>query len=154
MAIFLGTFENKIDRKGRVSVPARFRAHLSQQAFQGIVAYPSHKHAAIEGVGYDRMEKLAASLDQFDQFSDEQDELATSLFADACELPFDGDGRVMLPPSLIEHAALTEKALFVGAGPMFRIWSPETFAVFREQARTSAKTKNRTLPVRGHGDDA
>lgn len=153
MAIFLGTFENKIDRKGRVSVPARFRAHLAEQSFQGIVAYPSHKHAAIEGVGYDRMEKLAASLDQFDQFSDEQDELATSLFADACELPFDGDGRIMLPPSLIEHASLKEKALFVGAGPMFRIWSPETFAQFREQARASAKTKNRTLPIRS-GDDA
>ena len=40
MALFLDTFVNKIDRKGRVSVPATFRAALDGQAFHGIVALP------------------------------------------------------------------------------------------------------------------
>ena len=53
MAVFIDTFINKIDRKGRVSVPAPYRAALVGQLFQGIVAFPSFKHPAIQCAGMD-----------------------------------------------------------------------------------------------------
>src|SRR5690606_31394902 len=59
VALFLSRFDNKVDRKGRVSVPAPFRAQLSQQAFHGIIAYPSPVAPAIEGCGRDRIEQIA-----------------------------------------------------------------------------------------------
>ncbi len=55
MAVFIGTFENKVDRKGRVSVPAQFRQTLAAQSFQGIVAFRSYRADAIEACGFDFM---------------------------------------------------------------------------------------------------
>jgi len=115
VALFLSTFVNKVDRKGRVSVPATFRAALAGQTFNGIVAFRSFKLPTIEGSGIDRIEEMSARLDGLEQFSEEYDNLA-SIFADAQQLPFDGEGRIVLPENLVEHAGLGEAAAFVGLG--------------------------------------
>ncbi|HKP25445.1 MAG TPA: division/cell wall cluster transcriptional repressor MraZ, partial [Dongiaceae bacterium] len=96
MALFIDTFVNKIDRKGRVSVPATFRATLAEQTFQGIVAFPSFKLPALHCAGMDWMQSLIDSTARVDLFSPEHDDLTASLFPDAKQLAFDGEGRVML----------------------------------------------------------
>jgi MraZ protein len=135
MALFISTFVNKVDRKGRVSVPASFRTALRGQTFNGVVAFRSYREATIEACAIDRMEELSQSLDALDQFSAEQDALASTIFADAHQLPFDGDGRIILPPVLAEHASITDSAAFVGRGSTFQIWAPETFARHQDAAR-------------------
>ncbi len=62
VALFISTFVNKVDKKGRVSVPAPFRAALAGQSFAGIVAYPSFVLSAIEACGIDRMEELSQGI--------------------------------------------------------------------------------------------
>ena len=104
MALFLSTYTNKVDRKGRVSVPAPFRASLAGEAFQGIVLFRSNHHVCLEGFGYSAMEELGSRLDHFDLFSAEQDDMATAIFGAAVQLPFDGDGRIILPADLIGFA--------------------------------------------------
>jgi len=96
MALFLSTFVNKVDRKGRVSVPAPFRAAIQGQSFKGIIAFRSYREAAIEACAMDRMERLSDSIDALDQFSEEQDDFASTIFADSHQLPIDGDGRIIL----------------------------------------------------------
>lgn len=145
MGLFLSTFENKRDKKGRVSVPASFRAALPLTLYQGIIVYRSHKFPALEACGMDRMESISQALDQMDVFSDAQDELATTIFADSHQLPLDADGRVSLPDDLLKHADITERVLFVGAGPIFRIWEPTAFADYQEKARLAVKEKGLTL---------
>ena len=145
MAMFLSTTTNKVDRKGRVSVPAAFRAVLSGQAFHGIVAFPSFKHAAVQCGGMDWMEKLGAGVDAYDMFSDEHDTLTAALFANAQQLAFDGEGRIMLPEALIAHAGLSEQAAFVGRGPLFEIWNPDAFATYQSDAVRQAAEKGLTL---------
>lgn len=147
MALFLSTFVNKIDKKGRVSVPATFRAALGQESFQGIVAFRSYKHNAIEGCGMDRMQRLCASVDNMDFFSDAQDDLASTIFADALQLPLDGDGRIILPQVLIEHANITESAAFVGRGATFQIWKPEAFQLYQDSARSRVSEQQTTLKM-------
>ena len=109
MALFLSTFVNKVDRKGRVSVPATFRAALAGQSFLGIVAYRSFKLPCVEGSGIDRMEEMSGRIDQMAQFSEPYDNLAV-VFSDAQQLPFDGEGRIMLPQALAEHAGIADHA--------------------------------------------
>ncbi len=145
MALFLSTMINKVDRKGRVSVPAAFRSVLSGQAFHGIVAFPSFKHPAAQCGGMDWMEKLGAGVDAYDMFSDEHDTLTAALFANAQQLAFDGEGRIMLPENLIAHAGLTDRAAFVGRGPQFEIWNPDTFADYQADAVRQAAEKGLTL---------
>jgi MraZ protein len=145
MGLFLSTFVNKVDAKGRVSVPATFRIALTQEAFQGLVAFRSYKYQAIECCSYTRMEMLSGSLDNLDMFSDEQDDLTATIFADALQLPFDGDGRIILPKKLAEFANITDRAAFVGRGATFQIWSPDSFNQIQTQARERTKDRQATL---------
>jgi MraZ protein len=144
--LFLSTYVNKIDRKGRVSVPASFRSALAEQPFQGVVLFRSSNHPCLEGFGHSAMEDLSARLDHFDLFSAEQDDLATAIFGEAARLPFDGDGRIIVPPDLITFSGLSEQAAFVGLGRKFQIWDPEAFDKRREEARNRVKQQGLTLP--------
>jgi MraZ protein len=149
MALFLSTFVNKIDRKGRVSVPASFRSALAGQSFQGVVLFRSSMHECLEGFGMDLMEEMSSRLDAFALFSADQDDLATTIFGDATQLPMDSDGRIVLPPSLISFSQLNEQAAFVGMGRKFQIWNPVLFEQRRAEARAQVKSNNLTLPKSG-----
>ena len=150
MALFLGSYANKVDRKGRVSVPAQFRAALAGQVFNGIVAFPSFKEPNIEAYSEGDMARLAESLEQLDQFSQQRDDLAL-IFADALQLGFDGEGRIMLPQTFADHAGITDTALFVSAVDHFQIWSPDTYARKKTGARERLQSTGATLRVRPSG---
>jgi len=145
VALFLSTFVNKVDRKGRVSVPATFRAALAGQSFLGIVAYRSFKLPCVESSGIDHMEAMSGRVDQMGQFSDSSDN-ASVIFSDAQQLPFDGEGRVMLPQVLAEYAGISEHAAFVGQGRTFQIWEPERFKTHQDELRERARRQGVTLP--------
>jgi MraZ protein len=146
MTLFLSTHINKVDKKGRVSVPAQFRSELANESFQGVVLFRSNVHPALEGFAWSYMQEIASRLDNFDMFSEEQDDLATTLFGEAVQVPFDGEGRIVLPVELMEFAGLVEKAAFVGLGGKFQIWDPEILAKRREEARRAVREKGLTLP--------
>ncbi|MFQ5774230.1 MAG: division/cell wall cluster transcriptional repressor MraZ [Kiloniellaceae bacterium] len=152
MAVFVGTFHNKVDRKGRVSVPAQFRQNLAGQSFHGIVALPSHRVPAIDVYGFDFIDRLNDSMAaSMDFYSESQDDLATTIFGDSQMLPFDGEGRVILPPELAEHAGITDRASFVGKGQIFQIWQPEALKRHKEEARARVRSQGVTLPLRPPG---
>ncbi|CAA7624688.1 Protein MraZ [Magnetospirillum sp. LM-5] len=148
MGLFLSTFVNKVDRKGRVSVPASFRATLSVQPFQGIIAYRSFAHACIEGCGMDFMERLSDSAQNLDAFSPEQDDLSALIFADARQLAWDPEGRILLPEDVMAHAGITESCAFVGKGQTFQIWEPESYRAAEAEIRARALANRPTLPLR------
>lgn len=145
MALFLSTFTNKIDAKGRVSVPAQFRSALVNKDFSGIVVYESFVNQCIEGCDIQRITKLSESIDSLDPFSEERDAFATTILGGAMQLSVDGDGRVILPESLIAKSEISKKALFVGKGPTFEIWNPEKFDEYLIIAKKQAKEKRNML---------
>ncbi len=148
MALFLSTFVNKLDKKGRVSVPAPFRLVLAGQKFQGIVAFRSYKWPTIEGMSIDRMQKISDSVDQLDLFSEDQEDLTATIFADAHMLALDGDGRVILPQVLLDHAHIKDSIAFVGRGATFQIWDPGSFEKHQQDARRRVQEKQATLKLR------
>lgn len=139
MTVFLSTVTSKIDVKGRVCVPAAFRAAASAQGFNGIYVYPSFTETAIEGGGQMLMDNVSQMIGQLDPYTEERDALATALFADSHQINFDGDGRANLPVSLLEHAGIDKALTFVGLGAKFQIWDPSRFEVYRAEAREKAR---------------
>ena len=139
---------NKLDKEGRVSVPASFRLALSGETFPGIIAFRSYKLPTIEGMGIDRMQRLSNSVDQLDLFSDAQDDLAATIFADSHMLSFDGDGRIVLSQLLLDHAKIHDMVAFVGRGATFQIWNPEAFQAHQQEARKRVQDKQATLKLR------
>lgn len=148
MALLVGKHVNKIDRKGRVSVPKPFRDAFKDQSFAGLYAYPLFKYPAIEACGEDFMTRISESLDDLDMFSDEQDELASVIMENAHPLAFDPEGRVVLPPELLEHAGITTLAQFVGRGTRLQIWAPETYGKHARQTLEKARARGATLKLR------
>lgn len=146
MALFLSTFTNKIDKKGRVSVPAPFRTALGEQLSQGVVVFSSHQHPCLEGFDWAKMDEISDRMDHYDLFSDEQDDLATTIFGQSVQLFLDSDGRVVLPAHLIEAASLDGQATFVGLGRKFQIWNSELFDRRQAQARGAVQDKKLTIP--------
>jgi len=146
MTLFLSTHLNKVDKKGRVSVPAQFRAELAGENFQGVVLFRSNIHPALEGFAWSYMQEISKRLDNFDLFSETQDDLATAVFGEAVQAPFDGDGRIVLPVELMEFAGIVERASFVGLGGKFQVWDPDLLQKRREEARRSVRENNLTLP--------
>src|SRR5437870_13023511 len=114
----MSTYMNKVDRKGRLSVPATFRTALADQSFDGIVAFPSLDYDALEATGIDTMEAISAGLDEIEQPA-EQKSFATLILGRSQRLPFDPEGRIILPDKFVAHAHINETLAFVGLGSNF-----------------------------------
>ena len=147
MTSFLSTFVNKIDSKGRVSVPAPFRASLTTESFQGIIAYPSLAEPAIDAFGLSMLEQLNRRVldknledGEFEKtLLGRPDSIVETIMALAHELPFDGQGRVILPTTLIDVAGLDSQVAFVGRGNRFQIWNPSKFDEKQNEAVAKIK---------------
>ena len=137
MTSFISTYENKVDKKGRVSVPAAYRAALENEQYQGVIGYPSLIEPAIEGFGRGVLEQL--NLKRFNHSIENGDfsamlvggsdnSLVETIMSLSSEMPFDGEGRIILPLRLAEHARIKDRAVFVGRGTRFQIWAPEEHA--------------------------
>ncbi len=143
--MFLSTYENKLDKKGRVSVPATFRSHLSSLGYNGFISYPSFNHSALEACSQDRIEKLSNTIDSLNPFEEKRDIFATSVLAESINLHFDSEGRISLSKKLLKHAKIKSTMLFVGQGKTFQIWEPKIFEKFKIQARKKANLNRASL---------
>ena len=90
--MFLSTYENKLDKKGRVSVPASFRSYLSNLGYNGVICYPSFNNQCIESWPQDRIEKISNAIDTLNPFEEKKDYFATSILSESINLQFDSEG--------------------------------------------------------------
>ena len=143
--MFFSSYENKIDKKGRVSVPATFRSHFGSMGYNGFVSYPSFNHSALEACSQDRIEKLSNTIDSLNPFEEKRDFFATSILSECENLQFDTEGRISLSEKLLNHAKIKSNILFVGLGKTFQIWEPTTFEKFKVNAKKKANLNRASL---------
>jgi len=143
--MFLSTYENKLDKKWRVSVPASFRSYLSSIGYNGVVCYPSFNNPSIEGCAQNRIEKISESIDSLNPFEEKRDIFATSVLSASVSLQFDSEGRISIPNKLLSHAKIKQTMLFVGLGKTFQIWEPKLFEKFKAQASKKANLNRASL---------
>ena len=151
MTQFLGTHQNRLDAKGRVSVPAAFRAALrtngNEECTGGqLVMRPSHLHPCIEAWPVAEFTALAAPLQRLERFSQAHEDLSGLLYMDAFQVEPDKEGRILLPDTLASHANLTDAVVFLGLGPTFQIWEPAAADRRRAELRERARMQPPTLP--------
>ena len=143
--MFLSSYENKLDKKGRVSVPASYRSYLSNLGYNGVICYPSFNHQSIEAWPQDRIEKISNTIDSLNPFEEKRDYFATSILSESINLQFDSEGRISLTEKLLKHAKIKNSMLFVGQGKTFQIWEPATFEKFRATARKKSNIHRASL---------
>ncbi len=149
MAVFLSKYEMKVDRKGRVSVPAPFRAVLAKQSSDGtasgLIIFRSLQFSALEACSPEHMEKLAADLEAMDLPPEERDLIEMTIFGDSLHLQLDPEGRILLPQDLLDYAEITEAAAFVGRSKTFQIWNPEALKTRATEARAQSRASGISL---------
>jgi len=143
--MFISTYENKLDKKGRVSVPATFRSHLSNLGYNSVVCYPSFTNSSIEFCPQDRLEKIIETIDNLNPFEENRDIFSTSILGNSFQLNFDTEGRITLADKLLVHSGIKDKVLFVGQGKTFQMWEPTVFKKFSDDSIKKANLKRSEL---------
>lgn len=156
MSGFVGNITNKIDAKGRVSIPAPFRAALVRDGYEGLYCYPSLDMKAIDAGGNQLLAVIGEKLAGFEPFTEDHDFLSTAFYGMSEALKIDQDGRVSLTDGIKDYAGITDQVTFVGQGYKFQIWDPARFAEHREEARRRAQALRRggSRPVAAPGEPA
>lgn len=155
MTRFLGTHQTKLDSKGRVSVPATFRAalrslrnHDNGALEVSLILRPSHQHPCIEAWPESEFDTLTAELQRYSEISEQHEDLATALFADAYPLESDKEGRIIVPEDLLAHANITGPVAFMGIGSRFQLWEPRAAIERRLAARQRTREQAPAAPGR------
>jgi MraZ protein len=142
---FVSTFTNRLDAKGRVSIPAPFRAVLAVDGLDGLYCCPTLDQQAIDAGGNRLRQVIGASISNFEPFSEDHELLSTTLIGDSEILRIDQDGRVVLTDTIKAHAGIADRVTFVGQGYKFQIWEPERFAAYREEAKNRLRDLRKRL---------
>ena len=105
---FVSNFTNKLDSKGRVSIPASFRAVLARDGFEGLYVHPALDASALDAGGNVLLNEIDAFLSTLSPYSDERDQLSTALFGTSEILKVDPEGRVILTDTVKVHAEIDD----------------------------------------------
>ncbi len=124
---FVSHYVLHLDAKGRVSVPASFRAVLARDGFDGLYCYPALDRPALDAGGNALLAEIEALITGFVPYSDEREQFSLALYGTSETLKIDGEGRVVLTDTLKTHAGITDMVTFAGLGHKFRIWEPGRF---------------------------
>ena len=141
--MFLSTSHNKIDKKGRVSVPRNFRTYLDLEG-GSLILFKSLQLKCIEGTTLKRISQYVEAIDEIDAMSKDAS-ILRMMMADSFEIKYDNEGRINIPESLLSYADIDDIAVFAGIGKSFMIWSDIEYAKEIRLARlasTEAKERN------------
>jgi MraZ protein len=142
---FVATYTNRLDKKGRVSVPASFRSALAREGEEGLYCYPTLDRPAIDGGGARLRQAIAERLGVFETFSDDYESLSTAFYGESRILNVDPDGRIVLPDEFRDYAGINDTVVFVGQGFKFQMWEPGRFADRQREARAHLRSVTRGL---------
>lgn len=131
---FLANYVNRIDAKGRVMVPAGFRAILGEEKTINCM-YSAAGDRAIDVLPAAHLrERTEAFKAQYGINSKQYRQFQTVFKSGLFPVTIDGDGRIVLPEQLLRKAQITDRVVFAGAGDYFQIWEPGIFEAYQEQA--------------------
>jgi MraZ protein len=122
--MFRGRYEHTIDAKGRTSVPARYRDVLAAAGERRIVLTSALDPCLVAYTGseWSAFEERLAKLPQFDRAVQKLKRIYVS---GAVECEIDDVGRILVPPTLRDHAHLKKEALWAGAGRYAELWDKD-----------------------------
>ncbi|UOM33605.1 division/cell wall cluster transcriptional repressor MraZ [Acuticoccus sp. I52.16.1] len=149
MAGFVSNFTNKLDAKGRVSIPAPFRSALAKDGYDGLYCYRSFTAPTVDAGGFQLLNVLESRLADFDPMTEEHEALAMTFYGASEQLRIDSEGRVVFTDTIRKHAGIDKEVVFVGMNYKFQIWTPEKYEEHRQASQARALEVMRQAGSRG-----
>jgi transcriptional regulator MraZ len=153
MDLFVSNYTLRLDAKGRVSIPASYRAVLARDGFEGLYCYPTFDRPALDAGGNALLKEIENLIVGFPPYSDEREDFSAALYGTSETLKIDGEGRVILTDPLKTHAGIGEAVAFVGLGHKFQIWEPERFRAQLAEATEKVRALRKQFGSRRAADD-
>jgi MraZ protein len=132
---FLSSAINRIDAKGRVSVPAHFRAVVQSRGYSELYAIRQLDVPALDVGGLDLLDRYERRIALEDPFLQTADDMSFFVHGDGTFLKYDQDGRITVTDFIRDHTGITTEAAFVGRGNFFQIWEPGRLAAHGAEVR-------------------
>ncbi|MBV1701343.1 MAG: division/cell wall cluster transcriptional repressor MraZ [Hyphomicrobiales bacterium] len=148
MDLYLSHFTNRLDAKGRVSIPAAFRTVLARDGFEGLYVHPSLDMAALDCGGNALLGEIQGLLSVLEPYSVEREMFSTALLGTSEILKVDSEGRVVLSEGLKVYAGIGSEVTLVGQGQKFQIWEPERFRAHLDEAKLRVRDLRKDLGAR------
>ncbi len=133
---FRGSEEVKVDAKGRVSIPAKFRRIFESsdpdwetgKRPQLVIVFGFEEWTHLRLFTMDAIDEIDAGISRMPRGSSERTYLETLMNGLSEEAEIDGDGRLVLPQRLREKIGLDDRAFFMASGDYLKVSTPETHA--------------------------
>ncbi|SSC66316.1 division/cell wall cluster transcriptional repressor MraZ [Ciceribacter selenitireducens] len=138
---FLSSAINRIDAKGRVSVPAVFRAVLAQRDIQELYCIQDFVFPAISIGGPDLLERYERQISAGDPFSREGNEMSLLVHGGGVFMKLDAEGRLMVTDFIRDFTGITAEVCFVGRSDHFQLWQPQAFHEAQVAAREARRLR-------------
>ena len=148
---FVSHYTSRLDAKGRVSVPAQFRAVLARDGYEGLYVHQALTAESVDCGGHALLREIDALLSTYAAYSEEYDQFATVLHGTSEVLKIDGEGRISLTDTIKAHARITTDVTFVGLGQKFQIWEPGRFRAHLDEAKDRMRDLRKQLGARPAG---
>jgi MraZ protein len=132
---FLSNAVNRIDAKGRVSVPAHFRAVVQSRGYTELYAIRQLDVPALDVGGLDLLDRYEGRMALEDPFLQTADDMSFFVHGDGAFLKLDQDGRITVTDFIREHTGIASEVAFVGRGNFFQMWEPGRLAVYGAEVR-------------------
>lgn len=149
MERFVSTYAMRLDSKGRMSIPAPYRALIARDGLEHVYCHPALELPALQAGGTRLMAGIDALIERYPPYSEAREELAGALYGAIEILKLDPEGRVMLSEGLKSHAHIGSEAVLVGLGDSFRIWEPGRFRAHLAEANAKVRALKAEIGSRG-----
>ena len=143
---FLSNAVNRIDAKGRVSVPAHFRTVVQQRGYSELYAIRQLDVPALDVGGLDLLDRYEERMKLEDPFLQTADDMSFFVHGDGAFLKLDQDGRITVTDFIREHTGISSEVAFVGRGNFFQMWEPGKLSAYGAEVRTRLSRLRRGEP--------
>lgn len=150
---FLSNAVNRIDGKGRVSVPAHFRTVLHRRGFADLYALGALDVPAMDVGGPDLLDRYEDRISREDPFLQTADDMSFFVHGDGAFLKLDQDGRITITDFVREHTGIASQVAFLGRGHFFQMWEPDRLGAHTAQVRERLSRLRRTASSAGAAGD-
>lgn len=145
--MFRGRFEHTIDRKGRISIPAKFRELLAEKYDDRLII--TNLDRCLVAYPYEEWRSVEEKIGSLSMIKKEVKAFQRLFISGATECPIDKLGRVLLPPTLRNYASLERDVVLAGMGKMVEIWSRERWVEEIKRAEENFEGIRETLASLG-----
>jgi MraZ protein len=149
---FVSTFTMRLDAKGRISIPASFRAVLARDGYEGLYCHPALDRPALDAGGNALLSEIETLIERYPPYSEQREQFAAALYGRSETLKPDSEGRIILSEGLKTHAEIADTASFVGLGHKFQIWEPERLKAHLAEANEKIRALKKSLGGSGAGE--